>query len=563
MAMDTRPALPPITYEERRWALFFAIAAMLVISLPYFVGFARQGEDWVFTGFVTGVEDGNSYIAKMMTGYKGDWLFRTPYTDAPQNGAIVLYPYVLLGKLTAPPAQHEQMVAIFHIFRFIGGVLAFLATYEFLAVFLVEVRLRRWGMLLAMLGGGLGWLLVVIGQAGWLGSLPHGFYSPESFGFLALYGLPHLALGRALLLWGMVVFLRQRPTPIHALADLKATPRAWFDRRGMYTGLFWLGLGLMQPLSVVVAWVVIGAYLIVLFAKQFWRRWTGRTRDWGTCWGSFRRAFWAVVFSSPMVAYTVLHFSMDPFLKTWTTQNVLSSPNPLYYLVAYGLVLPFAIVGARRLLKRHPTRGWLPLAWVLITPVLVYLPYPVQRRLAEGVWVALVLLALKSLEHAVSADRIMGKSSLKRLAVFSLLFPTTLFLWLGGLQVAWNPARPVFRPAEEIAAMNAFREVADTNAVVLTAYETGNVLPAWAPVRVVYGHSVESLGYFALTPQVEAFYSVAGTDESRRAFLAEHHVDYVFWGPLERELGDWDAFSAGYLIPVVEIGDYVVFAVGE
>ncbi|MBN2502855.1 MAG: hypothetical protein JXB38_18895 [Anaerolineales bacterium] len=560
MATDTRPALPPVSRGERRWVWIFALVAMLVISLPYLVGFARQGEDWVFTGFVVGVEDGNSYIAKMMTGYKGDWLFHTPYTDAPQGGAIVLYPYVLLGKLTAPPAQHEQMVAIFHIFRYIGGVLAFLATYEFLSLFLVEVRLRRWGMILAGLGGGLGWLLVLIGRAGWLGSLPLDFYSPESFGFLALFGLPHIALGRALLLWGMVAFLRQRPVPINALADLQGV---WFDQRGMLAGLCWLGLGLMQPLSVVVAWMVVAAYLLVLFGRQYWRRLVGRTRDWGTSWGYFRRAFWAVVFSAPMAIYTILHFSLDPFLKEWTAQNILPSPHPLHYLVAYGLVLPFAVVGARRLLKRHTTRGWLPIVWVLITPVLVYIPYPVQRRLAEGVWVALVLLALKSLEHVVSADRIMGKSSFKRLAVFLLLFPSTLFLWLGGLQVAWNPARPVFRPAQEIAAIQTFRELAEQDAVVLTAYETGNVLPAWVPVRVVYGHSVESLGYFELKPKVEMFYSTAVTDESRQAFLAEHHVDYIFWGPLERAVGAWDAYDAQYLMPVVEQGGYVVFAVVE
>ena len=55
-------------------------------------GFWLQGSDWRFTGFFIGVEDGNSYIAKMLSGTAGNWIFRTPYTAYPQNGFLAFLP---------------------------------------------------------------------------------------------------------------------------------------------------------------------------------------------------------------------------------------------------------------------------------------------------------------------------------------------------------------------------------------------------------------------------------------------------------------------------------------
>jgi len=82
---------------------------MGVTMLPYLLGYASQGDAWRFTGFVFGVEDGNSYIAKMLSGSAGAWLFRTPYTPEAQRGVLAFLPYILLGKLASPPGLHEQV----------------------------------------------------------------------------------------------------------------------------------------------------------------------------------------------------------------------------------------------------------------------------------------------------------------------------------------------------------------------------------------------------------------------------------------------------------------------
>ena len=53
--------------KELRHVLIPALVLLGLTSLPYLIGYFRQGTDWRFTGFFLGVEDGNSYIAKMLS----------------------------------------------------------------------------------------------------------------------------------------------------------------------------------------------------------------------------------------------------------------------------------------------------------------------------------------------------------------------------------------------------------------------------------------------------------------------------------------------------------------
>ena len=538
------------TSAERRWVLAFAAFAMLVTTLPYLVGFASQGEDWVFTGFVFAVDDANSYIAKMLAGHYGDWLFRSPYTTMPQDGLLVFLPHLLLGKLAPSPAQHFHLVVLYHLFRIVAGFLVFFASYDFLARFISGIPQRRWGLALVTLGGGLGWLLVLFGRPDWFGSVPLDFNSPESFGFLALYGLPHLALARALLLWGLVKHLSPLPEK-----DLPRSPFA-LDKNGLNAGLLWLLLGLAQPLTLLVGWMILGVHLASLALVSLWRAHRGQAVDWNNWRAYFRRAFWAVLLSSPLVLSTFWALNFDPFFQAWSARNLIASPHPLHYLLAYGLVLPFAVAGARQMLGSDCQRGLLPVAWVLAVPLLLYSPIGVQRRLAEGVWVALVLLVVKSFDRPP-----LERSRLLHPAILLLAFPTTLFLLAGGFFAARSPSIPVFRPADEVAAMQALTEVAEPRDVVLASFESGNVLPAWAPVRVLVGSGPESIGLEDLLPRIQSFFQTSTTDAQRLAFLEEFNVRYLFWGPSERLLGGWDPTTATFLQLIFQQSDYSVFKV--
>lgn len=529
-------------FRARKKIIWFGILILGITTLPYLVGYHQQGQAWRFTGFVFGVEDGNSYIAKMLSGENGMWLFQTPYTAFHQKGLFAFFPYLLLGKLVSPPGLHEQLVALYHIFRWMAGIMVFLAAYDFVSLFIKERSLVTLATTLIAVGGGTGWLSLAGLGSLWSGRLPLEYYSPESFGFLSVFGIPHLAMARALMLWGFALYLDPQRHPLAA-------------------GVIWLVMSLFQPLTVVTSWVLVAVQLALFYL--FSRRKNDPEniqRD--NLIKITQRAMIAILVSSPIVIYTFISFQIEPFLKEWASQNRLPSPPVGDYLLSYALFLIISILGIIKIFghkKSSPElmEGTLLAAWIIAFPFLAYLPYPVQRRLPDGVWVAIIVLYFIAIKD-------ISKKWRKRLITVSLTgFITPIFLVAGAIMAADRPSLPLFRPAAETAAFKFLNESQQRYPVVLCEYETGNALPAWAPVRVVIGHGPESIHFSHLKPLVTEFYSGTMDDKEQITFIKDQDIDYIFWGPKERTPNGWYPETAEYLEKVYEQDGYAIYRVLE
>lgn len=525
---------------ERKWIWWFAITAAAITIIPYLIGYARQGTDLVFTGFLFGIEDGNSYIAKMLSGSNGAWLFKTPYTSYPQNGAFLFFPYLLLGKLAAPPGLHEQMVAIFHIFRTISVILLVFATYDFLSIFLCSVRYRRFGTALIIFGGGLGWLSLFGLGSLWQNQLPLDFYSPEAFGFLMIFGLPHLACARACMLWGLRDFL-----------NLDRSLSHWRTRVRSFA--VWLIVGLMQPISIAIGWVIIAMFILLLGLRQFWLTYKRVPSDW-KIWGIYlHRALWTGLLSAPLLGYTFLVFRLDPFLRLWESQNILTSPPFHHYLLSYGVVIPLAVLGIRGILQNDSMKGWFVIGWATAWSILAYLPVTIQRRMVEAAWVFLVVLALVWLEGRNRSIRRSGT------VILSLSFITPLVLLSGSLSAAWMRAPTAFRPADEVEVFHALAQEAVASDIVLAPFDTSNALPAWVPVKTITGHGPESINAWKIRDEVNFFFSHS-TDPEGLALIEEYQVTYVIWNNTDHSL-DLEVDHPEFLELVFRRNDYFLFKV--
>ena len=543
-----------VTRREWLWALAWSAAALALTCVPYLLGAALSSEARVFGGFVLGVEDGYSYLAKMGEGARGAWLFHIVYTSEPHDGALFFLFHLLLGKvaLLAANVGHwpltDTMVAVYHAARIVWGMSLLLIVYRFVAMFTASRAIRRLAFLIVAFSGGLGWLLLLMGQPNWLGSSPVDLLLPEGFTFLVLYGFPHIALGRILLLGGFVTLWN--PAKIGDWCKV------------IITGLCWLAMGLIVPFYVAVAWAVTGAAWMTVTIRR-------RAIDWNE---TLCTAI-ACLIAAPVVAYSLIVFTVNPVMRVWSQQNLILSPHPLHYVMGYALVGLLAIPGIVYVLRRSDEMRSRLVAWAVVVPPLLYLPFNLQRRLIEGWQIPLALLAaIGSARFVLPAWRRTrlvrwlirfprySARGLSRWAIALILLamiPTNVLLLASGTLAVLARAQPIFRDGGEVRALDWLSTRATYDDVILSSYRVGNYLPARVGARVFIGLGTETANFQVKLALMKRFFDPATPDDWRAQLLREQHITYVFATPDEQfATGD-----ARLLLPVYQSEEYTVYRV--
>ncbi len=538
-----------VTRSEWRWVLAWILVILIITSVPYLVGWLRSTPNRVFGGFAFAIEDGYSYLANMNEGAKGLWLFQLPYTSEPHTPTIFYIFYLLLGKFSALSRLSTPLV--YHLARLICDAILLVVVYRFIALFTAWRPVRRIAFLLIAFSGGLGWLLILTGQVNWLNSAPIDLISPEAFTFLILYGFPHLALARALLLLGFICLWRPDST--------------WHLSYALRAGMSWLLAGFLVPFIIVVAGAV---SLLALIASSIQRR--------QIQWPAVRAYLLAGLIASPIAVYSFIIFSFEPVLSVWSAQNLILSPHPLHYALGYALIGTFAAIGIVKTWRHHRIDARL-LLWLMIVPFLLYIPFNLQRRLIESWQVPLGFCAAIGLVYAVlpawSRSRLMKRLTRHRrytvhglrswlLAGIVLLSATTYALALAEQSLRMIAQVDLgFREGAELAALRWLDERVTYNDVILSSYNTGNFLPVVVGARAFLGHGPETAYSDAKRALVAQFYDASTSDDWRREFLRQWPITYVFFGPLERKVGQFNPAQVDYLALAYAQDGYQIYRV--
>lgn len=491
----SQPLQGKVSAREGRYVAVVAVLIMILTSLPYWVALNAQTADLRFGGFMFGVEDGNSYLAKMRQGAEGRWTYTIRYTAEPHSGGFIFVPYLLLGKLSAAlvgagsPQLVATMLIVFHGTRLLASLLLIVVVYRFIAVFLQHPTARLLTLILIAFGGGLGWLLLVAGygQGDWLGSAPVDFILPEGYSFYLFYGLPHLLLARAALLGGFLLLNAALTHP---------TPRRWLPA-ALGAGACWLIMGLCVPFYIAVLYVVLGVWGLTLWAVR--RRFPLDL---------FLRSIVAALIPLPYLLYNAAIFSANPIFAAWQAQNLLPSPHPIHYLFGYGVIGGLAIGSLRWATRRGTLRPFYALlvGWVVVAPILAYLPgVSVQRRLLEGVFVPLCILCVATVRigwwrRAGGLKQRQRQSRQRTIATSALLvlsLPTTMLILISGVQTATVPyvGNQLFIPTAWIEALAWLDAHSQADQIALSNVQIGNLVPAYSHLRTVVGHGPETIGY--------------------------------------------------------------------
>jgi hypothetical protein len=179
---------------------------LLAVSIPFLIADKVGGQGFVFNGFLFNPMDGNSYLAKMVEGARGDWKFTLPYTADPGQGAFLFLFYILLGKLAGLFSM--PMLFVFHTARLLCTLFLLMELRKFcISLFPENSRLSWHTFVYAALFTGMGWLAIVFGR------LSSDLNVPEAFTFFSAYANPHFPLSLALILFTLRKILLEKEKP--------------------------------------------------------------------------------------------------------------------------------------------------------------------------------------------------------------------------------------------------------------------------------------------------------------------------------------------------------------
>jgi hypothetical protein len=205
-----------------------------------------------------------------------------------------------------------------------------------------------------------------------------------------------------------------------------------------------------------------------------------------------------------------------------------------------------------------------------------YLPFSGQRRMVFGGIIPLAALAAIGLVTIVvpwiqrswlgSKLAVQGYSKARLGGVVialcvALASISNLLLVAGSTLSAASGAPNLTRPAAVEEAIAWLGQHSAQDDVILSSYQVGNIIPARIGRRVVWGHWDETAFYAEKEGNVAAFFDRNTSDAERQVVLRRYGVDYLIYGPAEREMGDLDLTRAPYLKPTFSADGVTVYQV--
>ncbi len=502
----------------RRFPWIGSLLVWGLTGLPYILAVLISSEERIFTGFLFNPIDGYSYVAKMYEGFQGEWLFRLPYTaEAPPSGYLFVF-YIALGHLAR--LLNLPLIGVFHGARLLSAGVLMLALWRFLNLVAPDMTRISWLYYWILLGTGLGWLATL-----WRGFTPD-FWLAEAYPFLSMFANPHFALGLGLLLVYFSIFLQPS--------------RKWAF---VVSFLLGLGLGVVLPFGVVVGGVVSAGYSMWLWLRRQRLR-VDALLGFGSGGGI-------------VLLYQYVTVLQDPWLRGWNAQNLTPSPPVWDYFFAFSPAFVLALLGSVKSKLGSKINFPFLVVWFAAGWLMAYSPWALQRRLLVGFYIPIVILAGRGSVWLEQWNKRVG-SLLGRVA-FALSLPTTALIIFSGLIAVANGHPLLTLDRDEYRALRWIESQTPQGALVYAAPEMGLIIPAFTGRRVIYGHPFETVDAEAEGNWVVATLKTAGSESDFIQHLQERGVDYIFWGPRERDLAKLYALSS---VPVVaQFGEIYVYAI--
>jgi hypothetical protein len=548
---ETRRSIAAV---EWRFVLMIITIVLVLTSIPYLYAYLSAPPEKQFMGIMLDVPDHGQYFSWMRE-LSTSALASNKLTSEPNDPVFFNLLWWGLGHLKRWFGLTLDLT--FQLFRNVAGIF-FLATgYLVIARFLEEVEQRRTAFLVFTFGSGFGWVLVLLKYTVTNGVLyfPLDVFIAEGNTFLGIMAYPHF-IAAALYILVFLLFLE-------SLAKEQI-------RYAVFAGLFAQFLGWQHAYDLV---LVYGILFTFVLAKAIQRRTVPRF--------PLKALVVIGLFSFWPALYSVLLTTFDPVwgevLGQFANAGVFT-PNLLHLPILMGpaflLALAAFFLERPDRLREKRDAEILLLSWFGANFLLIYIPTDFQIHLLNG-WqlpIAIlattfvykhVLLSLRNFRSGAKLHAMVCKPGVIPLLLLLLVVPTNIYLWSWRFFDLSRHDYPFYLHNDEIQALRWLEDHATGDDVIISSLTIGQYIPAWTGARAYLAHWAQTLDFYSKRENVELIFDNSTSPAVREAILSEGNVDYLFFGPAERELGVYSPQEADFFVEIYSQGEVTIYRVNQ
>ncbi len=525
----------------------YALLLALLTSLPYIVGSVSTPDGWGYSGAATlpdgAVVDYNSHMAKMWQGARGQFDYRILFTHEDHAGLPTVQGfYVALGAIAGLTSLDFALT--YHLARFILTVAMILSIWSFMSRYLETIGERWAGIFFATIVLGWSWILFFIAPDLVIQPerAPIELWLFDAYNLLGAFIMPHFA---AVVILQIVAFLTfdswlKNPQPKHILI---LTITLLID-------------AIIQPYVVLMTFPIFGIMtLYAVFAKQNI---------------TIQQALWLAIPALAHGGIVIFQYAMiasDPIWASFTAQNQTLSPPPYYYVLGYLPILIPIVLGWRQIktMLKNDDRWLLPIVWIVVVMLLIYAPFPTQRRYLLGIQTPLALLAGLGWYRVVLVRITESWRPFANIPYLSASGLALLMVFGGNIAGLMTPSAEsgVFYTPDDLQASAWIQDNLPIESVILTTFASGSggKVVALTGRRVFMGHWIETAYFADKQEQLAIFYDLDTDDTWRETFLSDTGIDLIWYDDGAREAGNWQPSAWDDLVLVLDTETVQLYAV--
>jgi hypothetical protein len=553
-AQTSEKQFSSVIIQKSEWGFVFIVLVIILVitSLPYVYGYLSTPSDKKFMGIMLDVPDHVQYFSWMRELATANLAANklTPEPNRPVFFNLLWWGLGHLGNVLG-----WGYPALYQLLRVVAAVCFFPLGYVFCTWFFEDGWQRKIAFLTICLTSGLGWILVVLKYTLTKGELlfPLDVFVAEGNTFLGTLGYPHFI---AALLYGFVFYLVLRGEQVK---------NYWY---AIAAGFFAQFMGWQHAYDLIIVYGVLGTYGVLKLIRD--RKIPTYLLVSGVI--IFGISCWPAIYSFMLT-------SLDPLWKQVLAQFAnagVYTPNLLHLPILLGITFILALITA---IRDHPFRaGGLPdysifiTGWFWVSFVLIYLPVDYQIHMLNGWQIPISLLAVKGLfewiipffEKKLKAPtkprRWNAEIAIPVLFLISISL-TNIYLWAWRFFDLSRHDYPFYLYRDEVSGLDWLDKQGSESDVVIGSLDIGQYVPVITGKPSFLAHWAQTVDFHEKANLVQQFYSDQPDEEMRKNIIKEFGIKYIFYGPAEKTLGDFDPSIVNYLTRVFDSPQVEIYQV--